>query len=345
MMAMGFTRALASDSPTPAGARATRSPSGGSPGRFLHEADSTHHSRYARSGDRFVQAEHGSAHHRRGDRGSAPCHSVRSSSTRPGAVVWPGTRAMHTSGGVRPMSPVPSDRPAGAVGPKEFRAVMAGLLLVLTLASLDQNIVATALPGIVSELGGLAHLSWVVTAFLVASTATTPLYGKLSDIYGRKRLFFVAVGIFLVGSALCGLSRDMTQLIIFRAVQGLGAGGLITLSQTTVGDLLSPRERGRYQGLFTAVFAACSVAGPLLGGFLTDALSWRWIFYINLPVGAVALGLIAVALPPPRQVVHHRIDFFGAFLLTLGTVCTILVLTLDSTREAWSRPGTWLEAG
>jgi EmrB/QacA subfamily drug resistance transporter len=228
---------------------------------------------------------------------------------------------------------------------RQFRTIMAGLLGVLTLASLDQNIVATALPGIVSELGGLAHLSWVVAAFLVAATATTPLYGKLSDTYGRKPLFFAAVGIFLAGSALCGLSRDMTQLIVFRAVQGLGAGGLITLSQTTVGDLLAPRERGRYQGLFTAVFAACSVAGPLLGGFLTDALSWRWIFYINLPVGAVALTLIAGALPPPRRVVHHRIDFLGAFLLTLGTVFTILVLTLDSTRAAWSRPATWIQAG
>jgi EmrB/QacA subfamily drug resistance transporter len=231
------------------------------------------------------------------------------------------------------------------VSQRQFRTIMAGLLGVLTLASLDQNIVATALPGIVSELGGLSHLSWVVAAFLVAATATTPLYGKLSDTYGRKPLFFVAVGIFLAGSMLCGLSRDMTQLIVFRAVQGLGAGGLITLSQTTVGDLLAPRERGRYQGLFTAVFAACSVAGPLLGGFLTDALSWRWIFYINLPVGAVALALIATALPPPRRVVRHQIDFLGAFLLAVGTVCTILVLTLDSTREAWSRPGTWIEAG
>src|SRR5262249_26385644 len=136
--------------------------------------------------------------------------------------------------------------------------------------------------------------------------------------------------------------QSMTQLIVFRAVQGLGAGGLITLSQTTVGDLLAPRERGRYQGLFTAVFAACSVAGPLLGGFLTDALSWRWIFYINLPIGCLAL--IAIALPPPRRVIRHQIDFLGAFLLTVGTVCTILVLTLDSTREAWRRPGTWIEA-
>jgi EmrB/QacA subfamily drug resistance transporter len=221
---------------------------------------------------------------------------------------------------------------------------MVGLLLVLTLASLDQNIVATALPGIVSELGGLAHLSWVVTAFLVASTATTPLYGKLSDSYGRRALFFVAVGIFLAGSALCGLAQGMGQLIAFRAVQGLGAGGLITLSQTTVGDLLAPRERGRYQGLFTAVFAACSVAGPLLGGFITDALSWRWIFYINLPIGAVALALIATTLRRPNRVVHHRIDFAGAALMVGGTVFAILVLTLDSSREGWSRPGTWVEA-
>ena len=222
--------------------------------------------------------------------------------------------------------------------------MMVGLLLVLTLASLDQNIVATALPGIVSELGGLAHLSWVVTAFLVASTATTPLYGKLSDSYGRRALFFVAVGIFLAGSALCGLAQGMGQLIAFRAVQGLGAGGLITLSQTTVGDLLAPRERGRYQGLFTAVFAACSVAGPLLGGFITDALSWRWIFYINLPIGAVALALIATTLRRPNRVVHHRIDFAGAALMVGGTVFAILVLTLDSSREGWSRPGTWVEA-
>jgi len=251
---------------------------------------------------------------------------------------------VHTSDGAFDMSPAPSDRPPGAVSPKEFRTVMAGLLLVLTLASLDQNIVATALPGIVSELGGLAHLSWVVTAFLVASTATTPLYGKLSDSYGRRALFFVAVGIFLAGSALCGLAQDMKQLIAFRAVQGLGAGGLITLSQTTVGDLLAPRERGRYQGLFTAVFAACSVAGPLLGGFITDALSWRWIFYINLPIGAVALGLIATALRRPNRVVHHRIDFAGAALMVGGTVFAILVLTLDTARDDWRRPGTWGEA-
>src|SRR4029079_13522519 len=162
--------------------------------------------------------------------------------------------------------------------------------------------------------------------------------------YARRPLVFVAVGIFLAGSVLCGLAQDMSQLIAFRAVQGLGAGGLITLSQTTVGDLLAPRERGRYQGLFTAVFAVCSVAGPLLGGFITDALSWRWIFYINLPVGAVALALIATVLRRPNRVVHHRIDFGDAALMVAGTVFGILVLTLDTSREDWRRPGTWLEA-
>ena len=241
------------------------------------------------------------------------------------------------------MTPADSDRSAFAVSRKEFRTVMAGLLLVLALASLDQNIVATALPGIVGELGGLSHLSWVVTSFLVASTATTPLYGKLSDVYGRRPLFFVAVGVFLAGSALCGLAQDMTQLIAFRAVQGLGAGGLITLAQTTVGDLLAPRERGRYQGLFTAVFAASSVAGPLLGGFITEALSWRWIFYINLPVGGLALALIAAGLHRPHRVVHHRIDFAGAVLMVTGTVFAILVLTFDTSPEAWTRPVTWIE--
>ena len=158
---------------------------------------------------------------------------------------------------------------------REIYTVFAGLMLALTLASLDQNIVSTALPRIVSDLGGLAHLSWVVTAFMVTSTISTPLYGKLSDMYGRKPLFFTAIIIFLIGSIVCGLAQSMFQLILFRAIQGLGAGGLITLAQTTVGDLIVPRERGKYQGLFGAVFATCSVAGPLLGGIITDALSWR----------------------------------------------------------------------
>jgi EmrB/QacA subfamily drug resistance transporter len=216
--------------------------------------------------------------------------------------------------------------------------VFAGLMLALLLAALDQNIVATALPRIVSDLGGLAHLSWVVTAFLVASTMTTPLYGKLSDVFGRKPAFFVSILIFLAGSVLCGLSRSMTELIVFRAVQGLGAGGLITLSQTVVGDLVSPRERGRYQGLFASVFAACSVAGPLLGGLITQALSWHWIFYVNLPVGAAAMVMIGVGLKPHASRVSHSVDYLGALLLSVATCCGLLGLSWGGNSYAWSSP-------
>ena len=230
-------------------------------------------------------------------------------------------------------------RPARApVSKRELYTVFAGLMLALTLASLDQNIVNTALPRIVSDLGGLAHLSWVVTAFMVTSTATTPLYGKLSDMYGRKALFYVAIVIFLIGSVLCGAAQTMFQLILFRAVQGLGAGGLMTLAQTTVGDLIEPRERGRYQGLFGAVFAACSVAGPLLGGIITDALSWRWIFYVNLPVGAAALALIAIGLRHPCRVVQHTVDYAGAVWLTAGTVSLLLLLSWGGGVFPWLSP-------
>ncbi len=180
-----------------------------------------------------------------------------------------------------------------------LRTVLAGALLSMTLAALDQNIVNTALPRMVADLGGLAHLSWVVTAFMLTSTATTPLYGKLSDIYGRRVLFFVAIGIFLAGSALCGAAESMAQIIAFRALQGLGAGGLLVLAQAAIGDVVSPRDRPRYQGLFTGTFALGSVAGPLLGGVITSALSWRWVFYVNLPVGAVALVMIAAGLRSP----------------------------------------------
>jgi EmrB/QacA subfamily drug resistance transporter len=218
----------------------------------------------------------------------------------------------------------------------EIRTVFAGLMLALALASLDQNIVGIALPVIVSDLGGLAHLSWVVTAFLVTSTATTPLYGKLSDMYGRKPLFIIAIVIFLAGSIFCGTATSMTELILFRGIQGLGAGGLITLAQTTIADLVSPRERGRYQGLFGAVFGFSSVAGPLLGGFITDALSWRWIFYINLPVGLLALALIGFGFHRPHHVVTHKVDYTGAILLTLATVCTLLVLTWGGVQYAWT---------
>ncbi len=227
---------------------------------------------------------------------------------------------------------------------RELRPVLAGLMLALTLAALDQNIVATALPRITGELGGLEHLSWVVTGFVVASTVSAPIYGRLSDLYGRKPAFTVSILVFLAGSMLCGLAGGMIQLIVFRAIQGLGAGGLIVLAQTVIGDLVSPRERGRYQGLFAAVFAACSVAGPLLGGFITEYASWRWIFYVNLPMGAAALALIAVFLRPRPPGPPPRLDVAGAALLVAGTCSLLLVLSWGGSAYPWlSAPVVALE--
>ncbi|MFI9758078.1 MDR family MFS transporter [Streptomyces sp. NPDC051963] len=212
------------------------------------------------------------------------------------------------------------------------------LLLGMLLAALDQTIVSTALPTIVSDLGGLDHLSWVVTAYLLASTAATPLWGKLGDQYGRKRLFQIAIVIFLIGSALCGMAQSMSELIAFRALQGLGGGGLIVLSMAIVGDLVPPRERGRYQGLFGAVFGATSVLGPLLGGLFTEHLSWRWVFYVNLPVGVVALAVIATALHIPRRTEKHAIDYLGTFLIAAVATCLVLVASLGGTTWSWGSP-------
>ncbi|MFE9725220.1 DHA2 family efflux MFS transporter permease subunit [Streptomyces sp. NPDC005794] len=209
------------------------------------------------------------------------------------------------------------------------------LLLGMLLAALDQTIVSTALPTIVSELGGLDHLSWVVTAYLLAATAATPLWGKLGDQYGRKKLFQTAIVIFLIGSALCGMAQNMPQLIGFRALQGLGGGGLMVLSMAIVGDIVTPRERGKYQGLFGAVFGVTSVLGPLLGGFFTEHLSWRWVFYINLPVGVVALLVIAAALHIPVRRTRHTIDYLGTFLIASVATCLILVASLGGTTWAW----------
>ncbi|MFE5188217.1 MDR family MFS transporter [Streptomyces sp. NPDC056628] len=209
------------------------------------------------------------------------------------------------------------------------------LLLGMLLAALDQTIVSTALPTIVSDLGGLEHLSWVVTAYLLASTAATPLWGKLGDQYGRKRLYQIAIVIFLVGSALCGMAQDMIQLIAFRALQGLGGGGLIVLSMAIVGDVVPPRERGRYQGWFGAVFGATSVLGPLLGGVFTEHLSWRWVFYVNLPVGVVALVVIALVLHIPRRRTKHVIDYLGTLLIAAVATGLVLVASLGGTTWAW----------
>jgi len=231
---------------------------------------------------------------------------------------------------------LPMPPPQAAADPRTVRRAIAGIMLALTLASLDGNIVGPALPKIVSDLGGLSHLSWVVTAFAVASTASTPLYGKLSDQYGRRPAFFVSIGLFLLGSVCCGAAHSMTELIGARAVQGAGAGGLIALSQTTIADLVSPRERGRYQGMVAAVFAVCSVAGPLLGGVITDEFSWPWIFYINLPVGIAALAILAITLPPHVQRHSRGIDLAGFGLMIGGTCTALLALSWGGTAYPWA---------
>src|SRR5579884_1285531 len=214
--------------------------------------------------------------------------------------------------------------------------VFSGLMLAMLIASLDQTVVATALPTIVSDLGGLNQLSWVVTAYLLASTVSTPLWGKLGDLFGRKYLFQAAIVIFLGGSILAGTSQSMMQLIAWRAVQGLGGGGLIVLAQAIVADVVSPRERGRYQGYFGAMFGVASIAGPLLGGFFTDDLSWRWVFYVNVPLAIAALAVTTVVLPATRSRTRPVIDYLGSALLAAGVVCLVLVTTWGGTQYSWT---------
>ncbi|MEZ0293767.1 MAG: MDR family MFS transporter [Solirubrobacteraceae bacterium] len=236
----------------------------------------------------------------------------------------------------------PAERAGEERGP--LWIVFGGLMLVMLLAALDQTIVATALPTIVGDLGGLEHISWVTSSYLLAQTAVTPLYGKLGDLYGRKRILQTAVVIFLIGSALCGQAQTMTELIAFRAIQGLGAGGLIVLTQAVIGDIVPPRERGRYQGIFGGVFGLASVAGPLLGGFIVEHWSWHWIFYVNVPVGLLALVVLAVTLPQTQGAGKPVIDYLGTGLLAAGLSAIVLVTSLGGTTWEWASAETYFTA-
>jgi EmrB/QacA subfamily drug resistance transporter len=226
----------------------------------------------------------------------------------------------------------------------EIMVVIGALMLAMLQAALDQTIVSTALPKIASDLNGLNKLSWVATSYLITSAIVTPIFGKLGDLYGRKKLFQFTIVIFLAGSALCGLSQSINQLVIFRGIQGIGGGGMMSLILAIVGDVIPPRQRGRYQGYFGGVFALASVVGPLLGGFFADANSilgvagWRWIFYINIPLGIIALSAVAARLHLPVRKTEHKIDYAGASLLTVSVISLLLVSVWANVNYAWSSP-------
>ena len=258
--------------------------------------------------------------------------------------------SMNGQGGPLPANPGPASTGPASTGsaaagmngpggqflaPREVLIVLPGLLLAILLAMLDNLIVSTALPRIVGDLGGVAHLSWVVTAYILASLVVTPFYGKLGDMYGRKKFFVVAIVIFLAGSALSGLSQSMAELIMFRAIQGLGAGGLMVGAMATLGDIVAPRERGKYMSYMMVVMMLATIGGPLLGGFITENFSWRWIFYINLPVGGAALVYIISTLHLPAKRVNHRLDYLGGGLLAVAAISLVLLATWGGTEYPW----------
>ncbi|MGD9738350.1 MAG: MDR family MFS transporter [Bauldia sp.] len=228
---------------------------------------------------------------------------------------------------------LPADPPRQPVG-----LIMTALLLVMALAMLDQTIVSTALPTIVGDLGGVEHLSWVVTAYLLTSTVVTPIYGKLGDMYGRKVVLQTAIVIFIIGSALCGIAQDMTQLILFRALQGVGGGGLMVVTLAVIADVVPARQRGKFQGLFGGVFGLATIVGPLLGGFFVDNLSWHWIFFINIPLALAALGVIAVAFTARTEKHKRKIDYLGAFLLAVALTAIVLFTSLGGNTYDWGSP-------
>ena len=235
--------------------------------------------------------------------------------------------------------PALSDPSAVRFTHRETITIIVGLMLGMFLSALDQTIVATALPRISSDLHGVGHLSWVVSAYLLTSTAATPIYGKLSDLYGRKIMLQIAITIFLVTSLLCGIAGSMGQLILFRGLQGLGGGGLIAMAHATIADVISPRERGRYQAYIAAVFAVASVVGPVLGGLFVDHLTWRWVFWINLPLGIGALIMSQATLKRLAiKRVRHKIDYLGAVLIVSAVCCVLLVTTMGGNDVAWNAP-------
>ncbi|MFD7031773.1 MDR family MFS transporter [Streptomyces sp. NPDC059917] len=230
---------------------------------------------------------------------------------------------------------VGTEAPEGGAKPRSVRVVLLALMIAMLLAMLDNMIIGTAMPTIVGELGGLEHLSWVVTAYTLATAASTPIWGKLGDMYGRKGSFLTSIVIFLIGSVLSGMAQNMGELIGFRAIQGLGAGGLMVGVMAIIGDLIPPRERGKYQGMMAGVMALAMIGGPLIGGTITDHWGWRWSFYINLPLGVVALAMVTAVLHLPKKKTQGKIDYLGAALLTLAITSTVLVTTWGGTEYAW----------